>query len=566
MMKKNYISFLFTSLFVLTLFGTISAQTDEQNFIFRVNSPVGAAGDYEWSGTTDWGPMVTETLTADLAWAYDDVDSLMCSSPATNDLTGKIALIRRGACNFSIKAYHAQEGGAVGFIICNNNVDAPTELVGMLGGDSATAVVIPGIFISYQTCAAIAGEIASGNTVNASFLLPTIYNPFGPYSYHTPQSQILPLDEIQVNVVNYDTLNVVPDVEVTVTIEEPGGGTTTLMQMLDIPPDTDTIIQFDDYVPSELGEYTMTYAAPALTSDEESHTFVITDAIYALDNNDFSATGGLSETEEGFLNAGLQFHMGSFYLAGPDGGTASYAAFAIHNPADFATGDPADDEFQIFLYDADPDEDGEVPTGLENYDDFQVVAFGSYQLATDYEADELILVEFDDPATLKPNGQYLLSVQYDGGENGSGISPDFTTTSITNYPYFASTVFGSGANAGDPPRLYMGGFTSGNNAVIRLLLDNFVATEDLVKLDDNKLKVFPTITSNDLNVELALENSNRIEMRIFDMNSRLMSAYEFNGVQQETLNLDVSNLGNGMYFLAVEAEEGYRVVKFVVEK
>jgi len=565
-MKKNYFSLLFLLLTTIFAAGTLSAQTDGQGFIFRVNSPVGAAGDYDWSGSIDWGGAVNETLTADVAWAYDGNDSLMCGGPAVNDLTGKIALIRRGACTFSLKAYHAQQGGAIGFIICNNNAAAPTELVGMLGGDSASAVVIPGIFTSYQTCDVIASQIASGQTVNISFLLPTIYNQFGPYSYHTPQSQVVSMGNIGVNVVNRDTANVAVGVEVKVDIAEPAGGTTSLSVTLDIPPSTDTAIVFDEYTPVDLGTYTMTYSAPALTADELTHTFVITDGIFALDNNDFSATGGLSETEEGFLNAGLQFHMGSFYLSGSNGGIAPYGAFAIHNPEAFATGTPADDEFQVFLFDADPDGDGTVNGAAESYDDFQIVAFGSYQLATDYQADDLILVEFDDPATLKADGQYILSVQYDGGDNGSGISPDFTTTGVTNYPYYNSIVFGSSATAGDPPRLYMGGFTSGNNAVIRLLTDEFVANKDLTKLDDAQVQIFPTVTSGDLNVALSLNQLSDVKMRIFDMNSRLMNAVSFDGVKEETLNLNVSNLANGMYFLAVETANGYRALKFVVEK
>ncbi len=564
-MQKNYILTILSLAFVLNIFGTLNAQTDEQNFIFRVNSPSGIAADYDWSGSTDWGAMVTETVTADLAWAYDDVDSLMCSSTATNDLTGKIALIRRGACNFSLKAYNAQEGGAIGFIICNNNEANPTELVGMLGGDSATAVVIPGIFLSFQTCSFIADEIASGNTVNASFLLPTIYNELGPYSYHTPQSQILPLDEIQMNVVNRDTMNVATGVECKVEVLEPGGTTTVLTQTLDIPPSADTVIQFDDYIPSDLGEYVMTYSAEALTDDVLEHRFVITDATYALDNGDLANAGGASETDAGFLNAGLQFHMGSVYLAGPNGGTATYATFAIHNPEEFASGTPADDEFQILLYDADPDGDGVIPGGTSSYDDFTVIAFASYQLESDYQADQLITVEFDGPATLNPNGQYLLSVQYDGSNNGSGISPDFTTAGAANLPYIGTTVFGSDGDA-NPPRLFMGGFTSGINAVIRLQMDNFVNTENITELADNKLTVYPTIANNEINVQLNLDGPNNVQIRMFDFQSRLVNAYEYNGVQRENITLDVSALASGLYFLAVETEEGYRAVKFNITK
>ena len=48
----------------------------------------------------------------------------------TNDLTGTIALINRGSCNFTVKAINAQDAGAVGVIIINNQ---PGGAPGMSG-------------------------------------------------------------------------------------------------------------------------------------------------------------------------------------------------------------------------------------------------------------------------------------------------------------------------------------------------------------------------------------------------------------------------------------------------
>ncbi len=121
---------------------------------FEIIAPPTIAGSYNYTTTVDFGVNLTETVTGELAWGYTEAtdstaaDSLGCL-PVVTDLTGKIALIRRGVCNFSLKAYHAQEAGAVGTIIVNSNADSPDEFVGMLGGDSATAVITLRAFFGF---------------------------------------------------------------------------------------------------------------------------------------------------------------------------------------------------------------------------------------------------------------------------------------------------------------------------------------------------------------------------------------------------------------------------------
>jgi len=50
-----------------------------------------------------------------------------CASLPAGSLSGAIALVRRGECNFADKAYHAQQAGAVAAVIYSDD-DAPTEM------------------------------------------------------------------------------------------------------------------------------------------------------------------------------------------------------------------------------------------------------------------------------------------------------------------------------------------------------------------------------------------------------------------------------------------------------
>jgi len=68
---------------------------------------------------------------------------LGCNAPLNNaaDVAGKIAVIQRGVCNFSLKAYVAQQAGAIGVIIFNN--DGTNATAGMAAGDYGASVTIP---------------------------------------------------------------------------------------------------------------------------------------------------------------------------------------------------------------------------------------------------------------------------------------------------------------------------------------------------------------------------------------------------------------------------------------
>ncbi|HIP37119.1 MAG TPA: hypothetical protein EYG85_09730, partial [Crocinitomix sp.] len=82
-------------------------------------------------------------------------------SPAITNgaaLAGKIAVIRRGGCEFGSKAYAAQQAGAIACIIVN----AVGDPIGMAGGADGMNVFIPTIMVSATTGAIICDAIAAG--------------------------------------------------------------------------------------------------------------------------------------------------------------------------------------------------------------------------------------------------------------------------------------------------------------------------------------------------------------------------------------------------------------------
>ncbi|WP_144393068.1 M36 family metallopeptidase [Pleionea sediminis] len=77
------------------------------------------------------------------------------------ELSGNIAIIDRGSCNFTDKVRSAQEAGAIAAIIANNDTENPNDVIN-LGGD-ATDITIPSIMVSYNNGQSIYAEMAGGS-------------------------------------------------------------------------------------------------------------------------------------------------------------------------------------------------------------------------------------------------------------------------------------------------------------------------------------------------------------------------------------------------------------------
>lgn len=132
-----------------------------RNFL-NYNTPEDLMPRKPVTGTnTDFGKLLSSTpVTSDVllvspADACTDLDT---------DLTGKIALIKRGTCSFDVKFRKAQDKGAVAVIIYN--VD-PTQGVGDMVGSGLT-VSIPGVLVDHEEGTTIKSKLDAGINVNVS--------------------------------------------------------------------------------------------------------------------------------------------------------------------------------------------------------------------------------------------------------------------------------------------------------------------------------------------------------------------------------------------------------------
>lgn len=139
--------------------------------VFRITEPSIVEGGYE-NNYPNWNPnqplAADVNVSAELVEASDsnpqpDRAAQGCGELIT-DMVGKIAVIQRGGCDFSLKVFNAQEAGAVAAIICNQagiNGGDGSELINMGPGDRAEDVRIPAVFLNLESCTKIRNAMST---------------------------------------------------------------------------------------------------------------------------------------------------------------------------------------------------------------------------------------------------------------------------------------------------------------------------------------------------------------------------------------------------------------------
>ncbi len=149
----------------------------------RVLSPASIAGPYQF-GIANFGtPINNPGITASVVEA---VDAITVDGPTTTDgctsflnagaVAGKIALIERGTCGFTVKVKNAQNAGAIGAIIYNNAANAaaapPTMATDPVVGPTITITAVAvtrndGLIILGQLGGGVTASIAADPTIRA---------------------------------------------------------------------------------------------------------------------------------------------------------------------------------------------------------------------------------------------------------------------------------------------------------------------------------------------------------------------------------------------------------------
>ncbi len=564
-------------MFVVAAVWQLGAQIPQTSPIpvdVKLSDQTGWVRYFEYLGAADWGDTVTQTISGELVWAYgldslgNETDTLVCDSMAA-DLTGKVALIRRGDCEFGLKSKRAEEAGAIAVIILNRlYIPDGGGFISMGAGALGASVTIPAIFMTREDGDLFTDKLDNGESLTATFEIRSFGGPRTAYAYQTPQEAIKPLSDVGVTFINIDNGAVIPSLTVSAEFTDPNGQVSTLTETLtDVQPlSVNTVVFADSYTPSAVGTYEVTFKN-SVSPDEIEQSFVISDDhTFALDNGDLipNTNGTLELDSASFVNAGFRFDIGNVYRTGPTPVTATHVTFVLGNHTELYTGTPSSDVMYINIYNADPDGNGTIPypaslssyAGLnENGGPLIPIASAEYVISDTDEDFQFTTIELPNPVTLAANKMYLVTVEYNGLEAGSGIPPKFAFGGDTR----------PGGEVGSmifDDSLRTDGF--GVNYFLRLHLDGFATSTDN-PLDDRKVSVSPVPAANTVNLELDLDHvASEVEVRILDFTGRIVSTRTLENVQKGRYGFNVSQMANGTYFMSINTPEGFRSKKFQV--
>lgn len=128
-----------------------------------IRGPAAISGTYA-AGAANFGAVLdSDGLTGTVTMANPADGCLALANTA--EISGTIALIDRGTCSFALKVKNAQDAGATGVIVANNQAG----MTNMNGSDAS--IVIPSLLVDQTTGALIKNQLGQSETVTGNLYI-----------------------------------------------------------------------------------------------------------------------------------------------------------------------------------------------------------------------------------------------------------------------------------------------------------------------------------------------------------------------------------------------------------
>ncbi len=563
----------------LLLAGAAFAQLRAQ-VVVNITEPLSIQGNVlsTWADPAQgWGTPdmldVTNAITDTLALAFDgsaSADSLCCEAIINrSEIQGKIAVLYRGTCNFSLKALNCQDSGAVAVIIINNTPDTPIPMgAGTFGAD----VTIPTFLVDQLGGQAVAAALANGEIVVAFLGNKTGYFDFDLGFYGpdmlTPPSAAIPALLAQ-NASEYSPIlgawvrnyGSSPQVAATLNITVTQGGNPVYNETsapFDVPSADSAFIELPALALSSYsGFYNITYTVVSPAAEE-----------YAADNT-FSSSlnvGNLFSYAE-ISETTLLPASSAGVAPGTSSGTYTYCVhFRDANASRLAaTGIEA-----LVAVNAPSSVNGEILSvqAFEWLDEFTGLSDANFALDNLVEvANGEIIVEIDstryrgfipftEPWPLQDNVRYLFCLVTENPDIflGSDDRLDYTTNQEFNDQPVTPVQNGTTWNSGFAGTI--------SNSAVRMVDVNSIGIAEQTKTES---QAYPNPAVNELRIPLR-SFTGAADLRILDLAGKVVSAQRVTATGSHLL-VNVAGIAPGTYNFSVTPENGQQsTFKVVVSR
>lgn len=538
----------------------MSAQAQITTYVLQ---PASLEGALEFTWADNWGatPDLNDpanTIQGFTAFVNDGTaaDSLGCNALVNGaDIAGKIAVVYRGTCEFGLKALNAQDAGAIGVVIINNQ-GAP---VAMGGGANGANVTIPVVMISTDAGASLYNELLAGNVEMLIGSVQGVYE----FNLHTssklasiPQYSAMPGP--LANAINYTVdmgswvknFGSSDQSDVTVNCVITQNGT----EVYNNTSDAGAVLSGDSAffaLPSFTqatwsGYYEATYTVSSSNADDFPSDDTFGFNFYA---GDVFAYGRIDATTlqpraEQHVRATLDApsFMACTYFSHPN--ASGYKVEGIYTSASKSGGASMDGEvLEARIY-----EWADVFTGWSDAttDNIVLLGLGEYFYEEDLGA-QVVYIPFTETFQMEDNKKYLFCSFSPSTDVflGFGESLDYNRIQAQlDEPIYLMNDNGTWGSFADATHTTIGA----------KMVPADVSVNDADRIE---LTPYPNPTANVLRIPLT-GMSGAATLSVFDLSGAVVMTNKVGIGGDQTLTVDLQNLANGTYIFRMDFENGKR--------
>jgi hypothetical protein len=162
-------------------------------------------------------------------------------------------------------------------------------------------------------------------------------------------------------------------------------------------------------------------------------------------------------------------------------------------------------------------------------------------------------------------------MEYDGSKN-LAVTPEIATSNEPNNgaSQLAYDALNGSASFTSVLKLNGDDIFTGFRGVVPMIRWNVVPLTtgaDDVKLAETSVKVGPNPTADYVNINFNFEkNMDAVTVRIVDMTGKFVMSATYENIQNDVKTLNVNNLANGTYQMAITTNDGAITKSFVVQR
>ena len=543
--------------FLLSVGAMLIAVLSSAQIIFYVEPPSTNTGIYDFIFATSangWGvsdlTIPANSVTGTMAFATDatPADSLACTT-VTSNVSGKIAVLYRGDCQFGVKAKNAQDQGAIAVVIINN-IPGALSLT-MVGGTDGPLVTIPVVMVTQETGLLLAAEIAAGtSTAFIGSKTGNYPNDLGFYNKHVLRAEHFGnlqalsqnASEFEVGlgawVINYGSQ---PQTNVVLSCTVMLGASTLYTESSfpepNIPVGDSAFIALPTFTQASYanGYYEVEYVITSDNTDEFvfdntiSANFMMSDSLFSysrIDETTFKPVHQSYYRSSGTTTSNstcVAFSDPNASRMAFDGMTVSMATDTTSLEGEF---------FEIFAY-----EWNDIFTDINDaaITDITEITSAEYVYDADLQ-EENIYLPFNDQLLMVDNEKYLFCITH--YSNNLFTAFDLGLDYNWNVETYLQPLFPGGTNV----QWYLIGF--GNDVVPALTVHMFTAQAGLVELPENNLVAYPNPASESISIPIPVCDGN-VMVSVIDITGKKVKYTNFNN------NLNITDSLNGIYLIHV---------------